>query len=136
MHEDTPYTLGYAAFGMWNPDPETIGYVPAGSPTPREARDRNVALDALTAGQSFIYAMRLKDSIVKIGWSNHLANRRAQLRGQILAFKPGSYYDEQDIHTSLSEHRARGREYYHPRPEVMAVVNEMRGHFNLPAIAA
>lgn len=91
--------------------------------------DRAQILNALG---SVVYAVRLPGRIVKIGCSANLAARIQALGAvEILAFKPGEYADEQAIHATLVAHRHHGREYYHPSPEVMAVVNQMREDLGL-----
>src|SRR4051812_35828898 len=95
---------------------------------------RAEAVRLLTDGQQTIYAVRLLDGTVKIGCTGDLVARRRTLGigAEILGFVPGDFEDEQAIHATLRPHRARGREYYHPTPAVLAVVNEMRDCFGLP----
>jgi hypothetical protein len=113
---------GYAVSAMWQYVGETT-------------LPRKTAMQALQQGR-VIYAMRLPDGAIKIGCCADLANRASQLHGQILGFRPGDIPEETEIHRSLRRHVARGREYYHPRPEVIAFVNELRDEFDLPHIAA
>lgn len=99
---------------------------------------RTQALKALIGDRSVVYAIRTPDGLIKVGCSASLWNRRRSLgaAAEILAFRFGDFDDEQAIHRALAEHRARGREYYHPTPAVMAMVNDMRDEWNLPHIAA
>jgi hypothetical protein len=91
--------------------------------------DRNQILRALG---SVVYAVRVPGRVIKIGCTADLATRAQALGAEeILAFKPGEYADEQLIHSGLVAHRHHGREYYHPTPEVMAVVNQMREDLGL-----
>lgn len=86
-----------------------------------------------------IYAIKLRDGMVKIGHTTDIANRvHAYDCGfdGLLALKPGTLQDEQAIHATLVAHRAMGREYYHPTPEVLAVVNDLRATFGFEPIAA
>jgi hypothetical protein len=102
-------------------------------------REQNAALRAMQAGQTFVYAVRFPDGIIKIGCSTNLAQRFNQYRvdkGELLGFMPGDYALEQEIHQTLRDDRARGREWYHPTPGVIAIVNEMRDGFDMPHIAA
>lgn len=97
---------------------------------------------------SVVYAARLSDGVIKFGWTEHFGDRLRYLSSytgqdvELLAFRFGDYDDEQALHGSLAEHRAGGseyanaREYYEPTPEVMAVVNSMRGSLNMPHVAA
>lgn len=100
--------------------------------------DRTQALKALTMGRPVVYAARLADGTIKIGCSASVWDRRRSLGigAELIGFVFGTIDDEQAIHESLAAHRSRGREYYHPAPAVMAVVNEMRDRFGLPHIAA
>lgn len=98
---------------------------------------------AMKALGSVVYAARLEDGTIKIGWTEHFENRLRWLANhlgqdvELLGFRSGGYDDEQDIHASLVRHRLDGRrEYYHPTSEVMAVVNKMRSGLGLPLIAA
>lgn len=104
------------------------------------ARSRDMGLCALAEQiGSVVYAARLKDGTIKIGCTSHLRQRMASLGvglGALLALRPGGFADEKAIHVELVAHRARGHEYYHPTPEVIAVVNSMRADFGLSAIAA
>lgn len=86
-----------------------------------------------------VYAIRTKDQLIKIGFTGNLAARRRHLstrREDMLGFFRGTLEDEQAIHAQLVPFRARGREYYHPTPEVLAVVNDMRADIGLSPIAA
>lgn len=111
---------------------------PKGYPAALAFRDRAAAIDAVIGDRSVVYAIRLADGIVKIGCTANFRSRRRQFGSgtRFLAFRFGDVEDEQEIHGRLVAHRARGREYYHPAPEVLAVVNQMRDEFNLPHIVA
>lgn len=98
---------------------------------------------ALTALGSVVYAARLDDGTIKIGCTGQLQDRLRYLSNhtgqsvELLAFRLGTYADEQAIHETLVAHRIIGkREYYHPSPEVLAVVNDMRAALKMPHIAA
>lgn len=96
--------------------------------------DRPLGLAATKAMKDIgdvVYAIRLPDSAIKIGWTSDLAQRRRswRIKGNegILAVMPGTIADEQAIHDRLVPYRSRGREYYHQTPEVLAEVNALRG---------
>ena len=92
---------------------------------------QKAALHALQQGRTMLYAMRLRDGLIKIGITADVAQRRMQLRGEILGFTFGDLADELAIHHALAAHVHHGREWYNPTPEVMAVVNGMRENFGL-----
>jgi hypothetical protein len=75
-----------------------------------------------------VYFAKMADGTIKIGHTTDLARRRLTWGqpGQLLAFRFGTYDDEQEIHRRLSAHVARGREWYHPTDEVMAEVESAR----------
>ena len=86
-----------------------------------------------------IYAVRLKDGIIKIGHTTRIRARLSRLEcglNDILAIIPGTVREEKQIHDGLVAHRARAREYYHPHADVFAVVNRMRAKYNFAAIEA
>ena len=98
--------------------------------------DRTQALRSLLGGNAAVYAIRTRDGLVKIGYTTRLWRRVNEVGGEIIGFKPGTPADEKAIHQGLIEYRARGQEYYHPTPAVLAVVNAMRDEWNLPHVAA
>lgn len=102
-----------------------------------EVREQARALRALAVGP-VIYAVQADDGTIKIGHSISFPSRFRQYQHYrdviILAFAPGSLADERAIHEKLQAHRKRGREWYHPTSEVLAVVNDLREHFDLPPV--
>lgn len=98
---------------------------------------RSRAIRAIQSEGTAIYAARLTDGTIKIGCTNDLARRIRSFTGcDLLAFRPGDFDEEREIHAALKAHRARGREYYHAAPPVLDVVNELREHFGLPALTS
>lgn len=126
-------------------DPSAL-YAPAtgeGTKTgPRRSKTEKAAqsrlIKALTAHlPAVIYAVRLADGTIKIGCSSNFAQRLRSFRsqgGEVLGFRAGDFDDEAAIHDTLIDHRARGREYYHPTSPVLDVVNQMRDEYQLPHI--
>lgn len=115
-------------------------HTPRRAPRSRGQRGyQNRTLEAVQAGQSLVYAVRFPDGIIKIGCSGNLAKRMDAYRskgGELVGFMPGDYALEQEIHGTLRDHLARGREWYHSVPAVIAIVNEMRDGFKMPHLAA
>jgi hypothetical protein len=106
---------------------------------PRQThREQTQAIALLTQGRPTVYALRMPDGVIKIGCSSDLARRRQRLGldSEILGFMHGDFETEAAIHSQLRPYRARGQEYYHPVPAVLAVVNEMRDQFNLPHLTS
>ena len=99
----------------------------------RRGRARGEALRSLIPhGEPVVYAIRLVDGVVKIGCTRNLPKRRAFYPGgEIIGFRFGDEDAERAVHARLRSSVARGREYYHLTPEVLAVVNEMREDFGL-----
>jgi hypothetical protein len=97
------------------------------------------ACQAMEALGDVVYAIRLPDDTIKIGWTTNLAQRKRSWRMPgntgILAVKPGTCDEEQAIHQRLTAYLQRGREYYHPTPEVLAEVNSLRDAVGLEHVA-
>lgn len=83
--------------------------------------------EALRTLGPVLYAVRLRDGLIKIGYTARMDDRLYHFRGcEVLAFKQALAEDEQPVHNGLKAHLAHGQEYYHPTPEVLAVVNDWR----------
>lgn len=97
---------------------------------------RRAIYDALAEMTSVIYAIRTEDNLIKIGYTGSLRERRRN-HGvgftDILAVRAGTYEEEQALHQRFLSHLARGKEYYHPNPEIMSFVNGIREAAGVPA---
>lgn len=122
------------AFGR---EADASGYTvtPGLRPNPHQTT-RAFALRTVTDGRRVVYAMRVPDGAIKIGTTVDLANRLSALHAELLGFMYGDHDDESNLHRQLRAARVRGREYFRPTEDVLAVVNGMRDQFNLPHIAA
>ncbi len=99
------------------------------------------AAQKLTANRTILYAIRVGDGSIKIGFTGNFYERARHIRmkdggGEVLAFRFGTRQDESEIHKSLIAHRSRGREYYHPHPQVLELVNKWRAALGRDEIAA
>lgn len=104
-----------------------------------ESVRRAAFYEALADIGEVIYAIRCPDGLIKIGHTTNLRDRRRQFDSDpraILAVIPGTYEDEQAIHDGLRDHCARGREYYHPVPEILDFINDVRAKAGVPPVAA
>jgi Meiotically up-regulated gene 113 len=91
--------------------------------------------EILSALGSVLYAMRLQGGVIKIGYTTNLQNRVYKLKSQeLLAFRFGDRRDEAVVHRSLSAHVAHGREYYHPHPQVIDLINSWRADLGMTLI--
>lgn len=83
-----------------------------------------------------VYFFRTKDDLVKIGYTANIAERVFRLGGwnRLLAIQPGTLADERDAHERFTGCLARGREYFHPFPELIAYINEIRGAMGVPEL--
>lgn len=95
-------------------------------------------VQAMAAIGPVVYAIRLLDGAVKIGWTSDLSQRKRTWRiagnEGILAVMPGTLDDEQEIHARLSDHLMYGREYYKQTPEILAEVNRLRASVGMDAL--
>ena len=79
-----------------------------------------------------LYAVAVGDDTIKIGYTADVVRRLDHLRSEtreecrLLAIRFGSMDDEREVHQSLAAFRSHGREYYHPHPEVLALVDQWR----------
>lgn len=107
------------------------------TPIADETLRRAAIRDALAEIGEVIYAITCEDGLIKIGHTTDLRHRRSQhgvAFQDVVAVMPGSYEDEQAIHRSLRAHVARGREYYHPHPDVIDFVNDIRSRAGVAPI--
>lgn len=103
------------------------------------ARDAHPTIaSALPYLPPVLYAFRLEDDVIKIGWSEHLNQRRKQLRANwadLLAIKPGTIDQERALHRRIPDaHRHHGVEYYLPTPGIIAMLNGWRSAYGLAPI--
>ena len=98
--------------------------------------EASAVTELLTGLGPVVYAIRTGD-LIKIGYTINLAHRAAVLGGynNLLAWRSGTFDDEQAIHASLAGLAVQGREYYPADLRVLAVVNEMRNRLGLPVLA-
>ena len=78
-----------------------------------------------------VYAIRTMDGLIKIGSTVNLGRRLRSLKSEfgehkLLCFQPGTPADEKALHAKWRPHRAHGREWYHPAPEILDWINENR----------
>jgi hypothetical protein len=76
-----------------------------------------------------VYYIRTDDGLIKIGFTSDLSNRKSYFgRGwhRVLAVTPGTLADESAQHERWAAYRAKGEEFYHPAPELMAHINDLR----------
>jgi hypothetical protein len=108
-------------------------------PGPTEADSRKRAIyEALQDLGDVVYVIRCPDGAIKIGYTGSLLERRRDHGvpfDQILAVLPGSYELEQELHRRFRDHRAHGREYYHPHPDLFDFINQIREQAGVPPIA-
>jgi hypothetical protein len=84
-----------------------------------------------------VYFIRTNDGLIKIGHTVQLDKRRTRFGSgwqHILAVVPGTRQDEADMHSRFSAHLARGAEYFHPAPELIAHINEVRATLGVSPI--
>lgn len=66
-----------------------------------------------------VYFVRIGDHI-KIGWTSNLKHRFSSLQpDQILATQEGTTADEKELHQRFDHLLAKGREYFHPGPQLL-----------------
>lgn len=85
-----------------------------------------------------VYFFRTKDGLIKIGFTTNLGNRRHWFGigwNQILAIiRPGDLDIERAHHAQFAEHLARGREWFHPAPDLIDYINDIRSRLGVPPV--
>ena len=113
---DTGYVDGKHSWSPW---------------TGKHTRPRSASKQIAAIG-SVLYAVAVGDDTIKIGYTTDVVRRLDHLRSEtsqpcrLLAIRFGSMDDEREVHQSLAAFRSHGREYYHPHPEVLALVDQWR----------
>lgn len=73
--------------------------------------------------------------LIKIGHTGRLHGRMNQLGGDLLALIPhATLDDEAREHAMHTDYLARGREWFHPAPQLYVRINELRAELGLPLI--
>lgn len=105
------------------------------------SRERRITL-ALQDVREVIYGIRTFDDLIKIGYTTNMAGRMRYYglnmsnTHRILFARSGTPEEERAVHGLLRPHLARGREYYHPTPEVIQFINFVRDGLGVAPIAA
>ncbi|MCP2339180.1 GIY-YIG nuclease family protein [Actinomadura rupiterrae] len=104
---------------------------------PEATRKRRIS-EAFAALGPVVYFIRDGD-LIKIGHSGNLKTRRRAFTSDltaILAVTPGDRDLEQATHERFAAQRAKRREWYHPAPELIAHINDLRAAMNVPPITS
>jgi hypothetical protein len=67
-----------------------------------------------------------RERLIKIGRSVVVRKRMSQLATSVLATEPGDIVREKQLHNQFAHLRAFGREWFHPGPELIAYINDLR----------
>jgi hypothetical protein len=105
------------------------------NPQPESSRDSLTSL-CRELGPC-VYFIRTNDGLIKIGHTTRLdVRKRAFGSGwkHILALTPGTRSDETALHLRFAAHLARGREFYHPTPDLLGYINDLRLQLGVPAL--
>ena len=98
-------------------------------------RKRRISKAFADLGQ-VVYFIRDGD-LIKIGCTRNLKSRRRAFTSDldaILAVTPGSFELERETHERFAAARAQRREWYHPTPDLIAHINDLRERMNVPPI--
>lgn len=129
----TPYGSTSAHIGT------ALGKLQSSAPAVRTQQQRRGAqIDAMAQLDSVVYAVLTLDGLVKIGRSENLRERMKFYRisgrdmTRLLVVFPGSLPEERMAQRVVAAHLARGKEYFHPHPDVIRWVNESRDRMGVP----
>jgi hypothetical protein len=82
-----------------------------------------------------IYFAR-RDRLIKIGWSSQLYKRMKAVQAKPLATEPGDIVRERQLHRRFAHLLAQGNEWFHPGPDLIAYINDLREKAGAPPITA
>lgn len=102
----------------------------------RKSISRRRAVAGIQQGEPFIYCLTTRQGAVKIGISRDVGVRLGNIgyggTERLLAFRPGTLEQEQDIHDRLAPYALPfEREYYYPTDEVIEVAYWIGEHFDI-----
>jgi hypothetical protein len=80
-----------------------------------------------------------RERLIKIGWTSRLPARMRSLGTQPLATETGDYIRERQLHQKFAHllvvgHGTVGREWFHPGPDLIAYINELRAASGTPPV--
>jgi hypothetical protein len=77
-----------------------------------------------------------RERLIKIGTTTNLRHRMMSLHAQELATEPGDLIRERQLHQHFNHLRASGRsrEWFHPEPDLIAYINQLRAASQTPPI--
>ncbi|RSN55588.1 hypothetical protein DMH12_15325 [Streptomyces sp. WAC 04229] len=77
-----------------------------------------------------------RERLIKIGWTTDLKKRMKALVTRSLATEPGDIVRERQLHRRFKHLLAERREWFHPGPDLIAYINELRAAAGEGPIAA
>lgn len=80
-----------------------------------------------------------RERLIKIGWTSRLPGRMKSIGAHPLAIETGDYIRERQLHQRFAHllvvgDEAVGREWFHPGPDLIAYINELREADGYPPI--
>lgn len=86
-----------------------------------------------------VYFIRCQDGLIKIGFTTRLWGRKCHFAAKwtdvLAVIADGSLELERSMHERFAAHLAHSREYFHPAPELIAYINEIRVRLGVSAVA-
>lgn len=107
-----------------------------------KAPGKRAAIRAIQQGEPFLYCLSTRQGAMKIGISRDVALRvgsHIKFGGtdRLLAFRPGTYEQEQEIHDRLAPFALPyEREYFYPTDEVIDVAYSLAEHFDISRLTS
>jgi hypothetical protein len=75
-----------------------------------------------------------RERLIKIGWTANLTKRMKDLVTRPLATEPGDIVRERQLHWRFEHLLADRREWFHPGPDLIAYINELREAEGVPPL--
>ncbi|MER6249406.1 hypothetical protein [Streptomyces griseorubiginosus] len=101
-------------------------------------KDRNKGPNKAGYHYPVVYFAR-RERLIKIGWTSRLPDRMKAVGAVSLATETGDYIRERQLHQKFAHllvegHGAVGREWFHPGPDLIAYINELRAASGIPPV--
>jgi len=134
-HEEQAATLLAHTAGAAKVRELEIGLTQGGTTWNRKYGDKIRPVQQDMRHVPLVYFAR-REHLIKIGTTTNLRQRMASLHAQTLATEPGDIGRERQLHLRFKHLVASGRsrEWFHPGPDLVAYINELRAASGVPPV--
>jgi hypothetical protein len=136
-HEEQAATLLAHTAGTAKVRELEIGLTQSGATWARKYGYRILPVPQYKQHAPLVYFAR-RERLIKIGTTTNLPHRMESLHAQALATEPGDLVRERQLHRRFTHLLAsvRSREWFHPEPDLIAYINELRAASGIPPVGS